>query len=294
MGILQESYACQQLLTYIWYKGSHEIEQIFRGWYRVSFFLIIPRLSTFLYGGCYIYCDAYIDTVIYWHKYHISIYIYINIDKRTCQDGPVSHEQMMFLPLMHLILCAQLQRCPYLQNGSALSLRDLMGFRQFLLNNGMLLVVFIAGGLGLGKDSKTSKNLEIREKYISCSKTLNSSVISPKVQRYTKPVVCIFYAKLGSWPIKAQSLATHLLTGKECYAVCDTGYARTGVYKCESSRWNNRFSWDSKELRRRPKNDSETLKQSWANAFPSRLRSIQKYTLVFFAHWKEPDRLFRM
>ena len=148
----------------------------------------------------------------------------------------------MFLPLMHLILCAQLQRCPYLQNGSALSLRDLMGFRQFLLNNGMLLVVFIAGGLGLGKDSKTSKNLEIREKYISCSKTLNSSVISPKVQRYTKPVVCIFYAKLGSWPIKAQSLATHLLTGKECYAVCDTGYARTGVYKCESSRWNNRFS----------------------------------------------------
>ena len=87
---------------------------------------------------------------------YIDIYIYINIDKRTCQDGPVSHEQMMFLPLMHRILCAQLQRCPYLQNGSALSLRDLMGFRQILLNKGMLLVVFIAGGLGVGKDSKTA------------------------------------------------------------------------------------------------------------------------------------------
>lgn len=29
----------------------------------------------------------------------------------------------------------------------------------------------------------------------------------------------------------------YLQNGKECYAVCDTGYARTGVYKCESSRY---------------------------------------------------------
>ena len=151
-----------------------------------------------------------------------------------------------------------------------------MGFPHFLLNKGMLLVVFIAGGLGLGKDSKTSKNLGIREKYISCSKTLNSSVISPKIQRYTKPV-CIFYAKLGSWP-KAQSLATHLLTGKECYAVCDTGYARTGVYKCESSRWNNRFSWDSKELRRRPQKWFRDIKTELGERISI---TTQEYTAIY-------------